>query len=71
MSYCDDLQTYANIPGYCVIRAKLFCYTGAEKCGKSACAVKKDQILTASYIYCSKLNAFLLHVPFQTSVSAA
>ena len=38
---------------------------------KSACAVKKDQILTASYIYCSKLNAFLLHVPFQTSVSAA
>ena len=38
---------------------------------RSACAVKKKQILTASYIYCPKLNVFLLHVPFQTSVSAA
>ena len=38
---------------------------------RSACAVKKKQILTASYIYCPKLNVFFLHVPFQTSVSAA
>ena len=38
---------------------------------RSACAVKKKQILTASYIYCPKLNVFffLLHVPFQTSFS--